>query len=137
MQSLSCGFQWLFMRRVLVLGTRCKCTEDPEKEKDHRKITELHWVARNLRRSLGSTPQLKQVLYNWPHKQVCIEENFTTSLGNLFWCSVTLTIKKFFCMFVWNFLCSSFRPLLLVLSLHTTEKSLASSICLPPPFRYL
>jgi len=38
---------------------------------------------------------------------------------------------------VQNFLCSSFRPLLLVLSLHPAEKSLASSICLLPPFRYL
>jgi len=42
--------------------------------------------------------------------------------------------KKFFCMLVQNFLCSSFRPLLFVLSLHTTDKSLASSICLPLPF---
>jgi len=51
--------------------------------------------------------------------------------------SVTLTIKKFFCVLIWNFLCTSFRPLLPVLLLHTTEKSLASSICLPRPFRYL
>ena len=61
----------------------------------------------------------------------------TTSLGNLLLCCITFTIKNFFCMFVWNFLCSSFRPLLLVLSLHTTEKSLASSLCLPLPLRYL
>jgi len=60
----------------------------------------------------------------------------TTSLGNLCQCSVTLTVKIFHVL-VWNFLCSSFRPLLLVLSLHTTKKSLASSICLPLPFRYL
>ena len=55
-------------------------------------------------------------------------------LGNLFQFSTTLTIKKFFCMLVWNFLYSSFRPLLLVLSLHITERSLVSSICLPPHF---
>ena len=42
-----------------------------------------------------------------------------------------------FHILVWNFLCSNFRLLLLVLSLHITEKSLASSICLPPPCRYL
>ena len=35
-----------------------------------------------------------------------------------------------------NFLCSRVRPLLLALLLHA-EKSLASSFCLPPPFRYL
>ena len=46
-------------------------------------------------------------------------------------------LKNLFHMFVWNFLCSSFRPLLLVLSLPTTEKRLASSICLPLHFRYL
>ena len=38
---------------------------------------------------------------------------------------------------LWNFLYSNFEPLLLVLLLCTTEESLASSACLPPPFRYL
>uniref|UniRef100_A0A8C2Y932 AIG1-type G domain-containing protein n=1 Tax=Coturnix japonica TaxID=93934 RepID=A0A8C2Y932_COTJA len=41
--------------------------------------------------------------------------------------SIALTINKFFCMLVQNFLCSVFRPLLLVLLLHSTEKSLGSS----------
>lgn len=50
-------------------------------------------------------------------------------------CPVTLKIQKFFHMLVWNFWCLSFRPLLLVLLLCTTKKSLVSSICLPPPFR--
>jgi len=40
----------------------------------------------------------------------------TTPLGNLFQSSVTLTIKKFFYMLVWNFLHSSSRQLLLVLA---------------------
>jgi len=39
----------------------------------------------------------------------------------------TLKVKKFFLMFTWNFLCFSLCPLPLVLSLGTTEKSLASS----------
>ena len=46
-----------------------------------------------------------------------------------------LTIYKLFHILVRNFLCSSFRPLLLVLLLHTTKKNLASSICLPPPLK--
>jgi len=41
--------------------------------------------------------------------------------------------KVLLCMLVQNFLCSGFRPLLLVVSLCTTNYSLASSICLPPP----
>lgn len=47
-----------------------------------------------------------------------------------------VALKKFFHMLVRKFLYSSFRLLLLVLPLHT-EKFLASSICLPPPFRFL
>lgn len=57
-------------------------------------------------------------------------EDSTTSLGSLFQWSVTFTVKKFLCMFLWNFLCSNFWPLSLALSLHTTEKSLSLSICL-------
>ena len=33
------------------------------------------------------------------------EGESTTSLGNLFQCSITLKVKKFFLMFSWNFLC--------------------------------
>lgn len=51
----------------------------------------------------------------------------TTLLGSLFQYSVTLTIKKFFLIFMWNLLCSSLHPLPLVLSLGVTEKSLALS----------
>lgn len=45
----------------------------------------------------------------------------TTSLGNLFQCSITFTMKKFSYMVVGKFLCSSFRPLLLVLLLHANS----------------
>lgn len=57
----------------------------------------------------------------------------TTSLGNLFQSSVTLTLQ-FFHTLVQNFLCSSYSPLFLVLLQDTTEKSLAFSICLPAPY---
>ena len=56
------------------------------------------------------------------------EGDSTTPLGSLFQCCVTLREKKFFLMFSWNFLCFSLCPLPLVLSLGTTEKSLAPSI---------
>ncbi|XP_074997864.1 armadillo repeat-containing protein 1 isoform X2 [Calonectris borealis] len=58
----------------------------------------------------------------------------TTSLANLCQCSVTLTVKKCFLLFRGNLLSSSVCPLRLVLSLGTTEKSLALS-SLHPPFR--
>jgi len=49
----------------------------------------------------------------------------TASLGSLFQRSVTLSVKKFFFMFRWNFLCFNLCLLPLVLSLGTTDKSLA------------
>jgi len=55
------------------------------------------------------------------------EGDSTTSPDNLFQCSVTIRGKKFFFMFRRNLLCFSLCPLPLVLSLGTTEKSLASS----------
>jgi len=64
------------------------------------------------------------------------EGDSTASLGSLFQGSVTLRGKKFFLMFRWNFLCFSLCPLPLVLSLGTTEKSLAPSFW-HPPLRYL
>lgn len=47
----------------------------------------------------------------------------TTSLGSLFQCCITLTVKKFFLVFIWNFPCSNFCLFPLVLSLDTTKKS--------------
>ena len=95
-------------------------------EKNHR-ITE---GVRLDSGSAGATYLLKQ-----GHKehttQDCIqflnissEGDSTTSLGNLFQSSVTHTVKRFFLIFRWNFLCISFCPLPLVLSLGTTEKNL-------------
>ena len=48
-------------------------------------------------------------------------------LGSLGQGSGTLRGKKFFLVFSWSFLCFSLCPLPLVLSLVTTEKSLAPS----------
>ena len=94
-------------------------------------------------KALSSTPLLKQVPYNRLHRQasrwvlnISIEGGSTTSLGSLFLCSNTHSVKKFFHRFVWNSLYSNFRPLRLILLQHTTEESLASSICLPFSFRY-
>ena len=55
------------------------------------------------------------------------EGDSTASLGSLGQGSVTLRGKKFFLMFSWNYLCFSLCPLPLVLSLGSTEKSLAKA----------
>ena len=60
------------------------------------------------------------------------EGDSTPSLGSLCQCSITLRGKKFFLIFSWNFLCFGLCPLPLVLSLGTTEKSLAPSSWHPP-----
>jgi len=56
------------------------------------------------------------------------EGDSTTSLGSLFQCSITLRGKKFFLMFRRSLFCFSLCPLRLVLSLGTTEKSLAPKV---------
>jgi len=79
---------------------------------------------------LVQSPCRSRVTYSRLHRtwsrqvlNISREGDSTTSLGSLFQCSVTLRVKKFFLMFSWNLLC----PLPLVLSLDTTEKSLAPS----------
>lgn len=54
---------------------------------------------------------------------ISTEGDLTISLDNLFQCSVTHMVKKFFLIF----LCMSFCPLPLVILLGTTKKSLAPS----------
>lgn len=63
------------------------------------------------------------------------EGDSIVSLIGWFQCTVTLNIKNFFFMFLWNFLCYSLCLLLFVLLLGTTTKSLAPSTW-QPPFRY-
>jgi len=102
-------------------------------EKNHR-ITECsglegtsvgHLVQPSCR-SRTTYSRLHRTLSRWV-LNISREGESTTSLGSLFQCSVTLRGKKFFLMFRQNFLCFSLCPLPLVLSLGTTEKSLAPS----------
>ena len=115
--------------------------------------TESFWITetQNHRITLEETsvdhlvqpPCQSRVTYSRLHRtlsrqvlNISREEESTPSLGSLFQCSVTLRGKKFFLMFRRNFLCFSLCSLPLVLSLGTTEKSLAPSSW-HPPFRYL
>ena len=68
---------------------------------------------------------------------ISIDRDATNSLGSLFQCSITFTIRNFFRMLIWIFRCLSFRSLLRIPLICTTKKSLASSICLSHPFRHL
>ena len=61
------------------------------------------------------------------HVQAASEDLLAFSLVSVCQCSVTCTEQKCFLMFRGNILCSSLCPLLLVLALSTTEKSLAPS----------
>ena len=100
-------------------------------------------VGRDLCMSSSPTPLPSRDSYSRLHRtlsrwvlNISREGDSTTSLGSLFQCSVTLRGKNFFLMFRRNFLCLSLCPLPLVLSLGTTEKSLAPSSW-HPPLRYL
>ena len=59
----------------------------------------------------------------------------TTSLGNLFPCLTTLTVKNLFLVSSLTLRSSSFKPILLALSLYILIKS-PSSAFLYAPFRY-
>lgn len=58
-----------------------------------------------------------------------------TNLGSLCQCSVTLTVKICFLMFRQNLVCFSLHPLLLVLSLGTTDKGLGLLSFHPPSLK--
>lgn len=89
-------------------------------------------IERDLNRLSSPIPLLE-----WEHldqvTKECIQAGFvlnvsregdpTTSLGILFQCSIALTVRKIFLIFMWNLLCSSLHPLPFVLSLDVTEKS--------------
>ena len=68
---------------------------------------------------------------------ISTEGESTTPLDSLFQCSISLRAKKFFPVFRYNFLCFSLCPLPLVLSLGTTEKSLAPSSWMKASLQYL
>ena len=70
---------------------------------------------------IKSNTLLKQVPCNISHRKaarwvlnVALEGDFTTSLGNLFQCSVTPTVKKFLHMLVWNLLVLHFSQLCII-----------------------
>ena len=91
-------------------------------------------VGRDLWRSLCPS-QLPRTASRWP-LNISEDGDSTTSLGNLCQCLITLTGKKCFLMFRGNLLCFCLCPLLLVMSLGTTGRSLALS-AMYPPFRYI
>lgn len=74
------------------------------------------------------------------HIQVDFEDirggDYTTSLDSVCQCSITCIVKKCFLMFRRILLCFSLCPMPLVLSLGTSENSVAPS-SLHCPFRYL
>ena len=87
-------------------------------------------VGRDLCGSSSPGPCWSRVTYRQV-LNISREGDATTSLGSLFQGSVTLRVKKCFLVFNWNFLCFSLCPLPLVLSLGTTEKSLAKCSSVP------
>ena len=88
-----------------------------------------------------TSPCLSRASYSWLPRNmfrwllsISKDGDSTTCLGNLCQCSVTRTVKKCFPMLRGNLLCFSVCPLPLVLSVGTTEKTLAPS-SLHSPFR--
>lgn len=74
----------------------------------------LEVIKLNLPAKAGSLLQVSQVGVQMV-LNISIERDSTTSPGSLFQCFITLTVSNFLLIFMWNFLCSSFGPLLLVL----------------------
>lgn len=67
----------------------------------------------------------------WWFLSISKDGDSNTSLGNLCYCSINLTVKNCFLIFRGSLPCFSLRPLPLFLSLGTTEKSLVSSSSFP------
>jgi len=96
--------EYIFSTGYISESQNCRCWKGPPE------ITE-------------SKPLPKQASYSRLHRDVSrqvlnisMEGDFMTSLGSLFQCSVTLTVKKFFCILVQNFLCATLWLFPLVLS---------------------
>ena len=126
-------YKWLFSLPI----SKSLSSEKEKEEVARPKISQNHRmfrVGRDLCGSSSPSPCQSRVTQSRLHRtasrqvlNISREGDSTTSLGSLFKGSVTLRGKKFFLMFRRNFLCLSLCPLPLVLSLGTTEKSLAPS----------
>ena len=95
-------------------------------------------IGRDFLRSCSPSPQLKQgqlEQVSQDHVQLNFEYLHRwrySSMGSLFQCLPTFTVKKCFLVFRWNFMFFKLCPLPLVLSVDTTEKILAPSSSFPP-----
>ena len=78
-------------------------------------------------------PQLDQAAQNLIQPPLERYRAPTTSLGNLFQCLTTLTVKDFFLISNLNIPSSSLKPFLLVLSQQYLLKSLSFSKLVPSP----
>ena len=102
--------------------------------KNHR----IAGVGRDLKGPLSPTPPLLKQVAQTAIQMILntsIEGGCTTSLGNLFQCSIAITDKKFFHLFKWNYV-----QVLGHYSLSYRYAALRTAcpylLCLPPPVRY-
>jgi len=118
-----------------ILSWGCALSNIRQHTSQNHRITEsqnhrMVGVERDLCGSSSSTPLPKQGHLEQAERvlvQAGLEYLKRSRIRTLFQCSVTLRVKKLFLMFRRNFLYFSLCPLPLVLSLGTTEKSLAPS----------
>ena len=124
-------FIYLFIYYLCLHGNSCCLFSIPVTESQYHQMSGF---GRNLARSSSPIPlpRLRRNALIRSHRDVSRqilnvsrEGDPTTPLGSPLQCSVTLTMKKFLLMCLWNLLCCSLHPLPLVLSLDVTEKSLA------------
>lgn len=85
-----------------------------------------------ISRSFSPSPLLKAESARAGCSGLCPTDHWISPRTNsVFQSWITLTIKRLFLMFKWNFLYFSLRTFLVVLSLGASEKNLASSLHLP------
>lgn len=84
----------------------------------------------------ASCSRLSRAMSTWLLKASEEENDWRTSLDNLFQCSATWTVKEHFFLVRWCLLCFSWCPLPRVLTRGTTEKSLTPS-SVNPAFGHL
>lgn len=102
----------LFCYFYLILSWPCILFLKVERIYCHRMVE----VGRKLWKSSGAL--LPRTMSSWPFS-ISKDGDFTISLGNLDWCSISRIMKKCFWVPRWNRLCFSLCPLTLVLSQNT------------------